>query len=427
MILPSFSPTIFILREKFEEMVLKIILFLFSLVVTTQVHAQYYKTLPKGVRLGVVRNVQTSNIDSEFNRNKSENPLSYEIDASATNLEGIDDERVKAILDILKQYPEAYNNLSGGSYKISANAQMNIMGYGMAYGITDIVTAYTALPMYDARVKMKYRRTKGNTFQDTAELLQGEPDDEAGTIGNIVEELPDIDGALIQSLVTNTFNYNEVGDWQGQGPGDLEFGILYNFHTAYDYGLLLTFGGVAPTGYVDDPDTLQDVGFGDGQWDAFVEFGGSYIFNSRFVTNSWLRYTHQFAADKRLRIPIDQEVNAGSETGTFNEKLGDKIMFDLDVDYIPSDWYNFNIAYVYEYIGESSYESQYGEANDYLAFNSDSSSHNIRLKAELNSVNKFTQNEFAIPAQIKFFYQTMVGGYNTPKVDRYEIEFRMFF
>jgi len=406
---------------------LKLLLSLITLISTNVVYAQYYKTLPKGVRLGVVRNVQTTNIDSEFSRNKSETPMSYEIEASTNNLEGIDDERVKAVLNILKQYPEAYENLSAGTYKISANAQMNILGYGLAYGITDIVTMYTALPMYDARVKMNYKRTKQNTYYETAEMLEGEPDDQAGTIANILEELPDVNGATIQSIATNTFNYNEVGDWEGQGPGDLEFGIMYNFHTAYDYGLLLTFGGVAPTGYVDDPDTLQDVGFGDGQWDAFVEFGGSYIFNSEFTVNSWARYTHQTASEKTLRIPLDKGINISDENGQFNEKLGDKFMFDIDLDYIPADWYNFNVAYVYEHIGESAYESEYKDANRYLAFNSDSTSHNIRLKAELNSVNKFTKNEFAIPAQVKFFYQHMVSGINTPKVHRYEIEFRMFF
>lgn len=406
---------------------LKIFFLILSTTFVSSVFAQYYKTLPKGVRLGVVRNVQTTNIDSEFNRSKSETPMSYEIEASATNLEGIDDERVKAILDILKDNPEAYNQLTAGTYKIDANAQMNIIGYGLAYGITDIMTVYTALPMYDARVKMGYKRTRGNTYENTANLYQTDPNNINGTVGNLIEQLPDVDGSTIQSIATNTFGYEEVGDWEGQGPGDLEFGLMYNFHTAYDYGLLLTFGGVAPTGYVDDPDILQDVGFGDGQWDAFVEFGGSYVFNSTFILNSWLRYTYQFGSEKTLRVPFDREVNISDEKGTFYEKLGNRILYDIDLEIIPADWYNFSVGYLYEETGKSQYESEFGEANDYLAYNTDSNSHNIRLKAELNSVNKFTKNEFAIPAQIKFFYQHMVTGTNVPKVDRFEVEFRLFF
>ncbi len=84
------------------------------------------------------------------------------------------------------------------------------------------------------------------------------------------------------------------------------------------------------------------------------------------------------------------------------------------MDYIPNDWINFNAAYIYETIGQSSYESNYGDANNWLATNTDSSVHSVRLKAEVSTVTPFMKKKFVLPAQIKFFYQTTLAGINTP-------------
>lgn len=406
------------------------IAFLATGITSLSVHAQYYKTLPKGVRAAVYRNIQTSDINSTYNKSSSLNPISYRINVNSQTIAGIEDPTVAGIFNYVEQvYPEGFSKLSAGAFKISGSARLNVDAYGLAYGISDKVTFYGALPIYKADVKMKYKRTKQNNFSEVADLYSTETgNDLAQGFGSIFENTPDlISGSTIQNLITENYGYRELGDWSGQGPGDLELGIMYNFLERDTYGLMVTAGTIAPTGKQDDPDILQDIPFGDGQWDAFVEFGGGYRLQERIFLNSYARYTYQFASQKELRIPGGMDNSLSDSKGSFREKLGNKLLLDVDADYQYSDWINFNAAYIFENIDQATYESSYGEANDWLANNTDSSSHNLRFKAEVTSVSAFMQEKFLLPAQIKFFYQTTLQGVNTPKVDRYEVEFRMFF
>lgn len=396
----------------------------------TSAFAQYYKTLPAGVRTAVYRKVVTSEVDSTFNKSSTLNPIAYNIEINAQTVEDLDDPTISSLFQTVKSYnPEAFNKMTAGAFKVSGAATMQVDAYGMGYGVTDKVTAYAYLPMYKADVRLKFQKTKNNNFQEVADdyaVVDG--DSMAGAIGAFAEQVPDVlTGPTIQNMIMNTYNYQPMGDWHGEGPGDLEFGLMYNFFERDNYGLMATLGGVAPTGQEDDPDILQDVAFGDGQWDTFAELGGGYRFNDNFILNSYGRFTYQFAADKELRIPSGSDTSIGDRKGMFREKRGNKALYDIDMDYVPNDWINFNAAYIYETIGQSSYQSDYQDANNWLASNTDSSVHSVRLKAEVSTVTPFMKQKFVLPAQIKFFYQTTVAGVNTPDVDRYEVEFRMFF
>lgn len=396
-------------------------------------YAQYYRTLPKGVRLGVYRNVK-SQVDSSFNRSSSESPFSYELKADVNFLESIENEGVQTALELLNPYPDAYNKINLGEYKIQAQANVNVDGYGFAYGITNKLTAYMALPIFSANVSLKYNRTQSNNYKDVADSLQNTTgDDLAQAIGDFVDEYSnqlDVDGSFIQNLVTNGFGYDEVGSWQGSGIGDIELGMMYNFLTRRKYGLLVSAGAVAPTGRIDDPDIIQDIGFGDGQWDLFTEFGGSYHLSRSFVVNSFVRYTHQLSSDKDLRVPFSEDISFGDEKTRFNEKLGDKFLFHLSNEYYANDWLTFKADYEYERIAQAqyrAYDSNYSYSNSYLANNTESSSHTARVTGEITSVGLYQKKKFVLPGAVKFIYQTTLEGTNTAKIDRYELEFRMFF
>lgn len=396
--------------------------------------AQYFKTLPKGVRTIDMRNIKTSTIDSSYNHSESESPFSYDIELDSKTLKAIDNEIVQTIFSVLEPYQDAGDALNLGKYHLEAEANMEVDVFGFGWGLTNRVTAYIGLPIHKADVKMKYQRKQGNNYGEVAEILQDYTgDDFAQGIGQNIEAYGqnlDIDGAFIQNLVVNHFNYEEVGDWHGEGPGDVEFGTMYNFLNQDNYGLLVTFGGVAPTGRVDDPDIIQDVAFGDGQWDAFLEFGGGAVVNNWLIVNSWFRYTHQFASQKELRVPLSEEVFIGDEKANFYEKLGDKFIYHVSTDFKVNDWINLSTGYEYSHTEAARYtaeNSKYSYAEDILASNTESVQHNVRASVEFSTVTPFSKGKFLLPASIKFSYQHMVEGRNTAKYDRYELGYRMFF
>lgn len=264
-------------------------IFVYLFIMSSSVMAQkYYEVLPKGVRTFVFRNIQAT-ASSSYNQTQSETPYSYTLNTNIENIKDLDIGLVQDALELLEPYPDAYNKVSFGSHFFKAQADLNVDAYGFGVGLTDKVSFYLGFPIYQADVRFKYKRTKGSSTKEVAEALQQETDDDyAQTLGNIIEQLYDLDGGVLQSALVNEFNYNELGDWRGEGIGDTELGLMYKFYDTGDSGLKLTLGGVLPTGAVDDPDTLQDIGFGDGQPDAFIEIGGGKRLNASNYVNSWL-------------------------------------------------------------------------------------------------------------------------------------------
>lgn len=405
-----------------------LILLVITIATISAAHAQYYNTLPKGVRTLIFRNVQASNIESSFNHTNTETPYSFNIDASIEAIEGIDNQTVKDALDILNDYPAAYNAISLGTHRIEANADVKVDVYGFGIGITDRVSAYMGMPIYKANIALKYTQVKANTLGDVSEILQDEVSDNfAQALGGLFETLQDLDRTTIQSAIVNGLGYKELGDWNGSGLGDIELGVMYNFLNRYDYGLLLTTGVIAPTGRQDDPDIIQDVAFGDGQWDAFMELGGGIKINHLYTLNAWARYTHQFESEKKLRKPLNDDVSVSNESGYFTEKLGNKIEYNTSFEYYPTDWLKFEALYNFSRTAQATYTSDDLLANRRLGSNTKTYSENIRLTASLSTVKLFQKKKFVLPGQINFSIQKMVDGLNTPKYDRAEVELRLFF
>lgn len=390
-------------------------------------NAQNYLTLPKNVRMFFARNVQ-SNVQSSYNQAASETPYKYEINADLENLRAINDENLNDVIALFDAYPEAQSLISLGRYQLDASAQVEVNAYAFGYGINDRLTAYVGLPIYDARVQVKYRTVKNSTGQELADYLTGlYGDDRAQAYGQIVEQVYDVDAGIIQSAFVNSLGYQELGNWQGAGLGDLEFGLFYNFLKEPDYGAYTKLGGMAPTGYVDDPDIIQDIGFGDGQWDAYVEMGGGFRIHSRIFLEAETRYTHQFASDKRLRVPLDPDIPLSDETDTFTEKLGNRSDTAVRAVFTVNDWIRLEPAMLFQYTEKAQYFSNNAIANEILAANTDASARSYRIDARITTADLFRMGKFPLPAQLTFSAQNMVEGRNIAKTDLVEFEFRMFF
>lgn len=395
--------------------------------VTTCAWAQYYDTLPEGRRFLLYKQIE-SEVKSNYNQSMTEIPYSYQVEADIKALEQIDDERVKGILEVFKDYPDAYNKISLGTHSLEAKANINVEVLAFGYGFTNRLTAYVGIPIYEAHVEVDYKRSQNSSEQEVADILKEKYGDNwAQMLGNIVDQVYGINEGTIQSGITNALGYEPLGDWSGQGLGDIEFGLKYNFYKSDTHGFAITFGGVAPTGYVDDPDILQDMSFGDGQWDAFIEFGGGHIINDDVNINAWTRYTHQFAEKREMRIPFSEDIKESDQKDIFHEKKGDKKLFGIDASIYLTDWFKFNPGFIHERTDKAKYKSDNPEIDKLLEAGTNSYTNNVRLTAQLTTMRLFQQGKFLAPGHINLTYQNMIDGQNTPKVDLVEFEFRMYF
>jgi hypothetical protein len=256
---------------------MKRLLSIIALGLSVSAQAQVWKTLPQGVRILGYRNVTTSKVKSNFNQFRSESSLGTTFRLDAPTLNAIAGNIIVPGQDISA---EAYNNFLMGEYKVDAEAQFQVHGLGFGYGINNNVMFYAEVAYYNAQVLTNIKRTKKNTYGSTSDILHGGNgglgDD---TLADNLNNIPDVDEGVVQSALTNVLKYKPIGDWYGSGYGDMETGLMAKVVDKGIWGLMLYPGVVLPTGRQDDPDILQDVGFGDGQFDFFGEAATGYVVN----------------------------------------------------------------------------------------------------------------------------------------------------
>jgi hypothetical protein len=403
---------------------MKSLIALLVLSATTGAWAQQWKTLPKGVRILGYRNVVTSPIKNNFNREGAETSLgaSFRVDASTFN----------SMVGNMFQPTNpteaaAYNALVVGAYEVDATANVQVHGTGFGYGINDNVMFYGEIAYYNARVRSQIKRTAGNSYEDVARILEQGGGSQNALIAENLRRMIDANEGTIQSVLTNHYKYKPLGDWYGSGYGDMETGLMAKVVDRGVWGLQFYPGVILPTGRVDDPDILQDMGFGDGQFDLFGEVATGFVVNDNLMFGTTLRYTHQLPTTRRLRVPEERDFTLSDRTGNFNVKYGDRINWMFNSTISINDWVSFTPMYRFMYQAESKYDSKFGAANDYLAYNSDRSEHQLQLTTTLSSIQPFLKKKFLLPAQINMNVVQTVAGKNVPNVGRYEIEFRMLF
>ncbi|MFP5386675.1 MAG: hypothetical protein ACLGHN_11385 [Bacteriovoracia bacterium] len=401
---------------------MKFLLGIFLFTTFSTVYAQAWKVLPKGVRIVGYRNVTTGKISENFNQSGQESSLGASFRIDATTFNEFTGNLIASNLD-----EDAYNALVVGEYEVDAEAQFNVHGMGFGYGITDKVMFYAEVAYYDAQVKTNIKRTAGNSYAEVARMLEANGGTQNAIIAENLRNMVDVNEGTIQSVITNYYGYKPIGDWYGSGYGDMETGFMTKLIDKGYTGLMFYPGVILPTGREDDPDILQDVGFGDGQFDVFGEVATGYVVNDKLSFGTNFRYTYQAPTKKTLRVPEYRDFQLSKERGEFDIKYGDKINWSLNTTYVVSDWLSFTPVYRFMYQQSSVYDSEFSQANDYLAYNSDKMEHQAQLTTSISSITPFLKKEFLLPAQLNINLVKTIGGKNVPAAERFEFEFRMLF
>lgn len=391
--------------------------------------ASYYETLPKGVRMAVFRKVQTDKIGSAFDRQQREQDYFFRVNLDATSIEDAD-ATLKSLFNQVKGISQqAYEELTFGEYQAKGEAQVDVNGYGLAWGLTNRTTVFGIFPYYNAKVNLDIKRTRGNNYKAVADRLAAQGDNTAAQIlAQVAPSLPDINEGVVQSIVVNYLGYQPLGSWQGEGFADVELGVLHRL-TDWTYsGLAISGGVVLPTGREDDPDNLVDFGFGDGQTDLFLEFGGGVtIPDTSWGFDSWARFTYQFEHDRVMRIPSSPDYPYGSESAVFRESLGNIYDWTSQISYQATRWLGFSSRYMYTYQEAASYESEYTLANEIKAIDTERTAQTVRGTMHFSTVPLYKSGDFFLPFDCNLSAQTIISGMNQPKFSRYDLELRFYF
>jgi hypothetical protein len=375
--------------------------------------ASYYDTLPKGVRNFTYRFVQTGDITGSFNSSGSFKGYNVNANINADSIKGVNN-AVDAYLTSLSAAD--YAAFSLGTFEGNASSKVHAQGFGGGYGVTDKLTVYGFIPFYTAQVNLNVKRTsKGKTATTS----------DASVI--VLENLPDVDVRLIQSLFVNYYNYQPLGTWKANAFGDAELGFLYQVKKWRNAGALISMGAVAPTGRKDNPDILQDIAFGDGQWDAFYEFGGGINLSTDWSLDAWSRVTYQFPYRAIVRQPDSATFPVTKNKGEADIKLGNKYSANTQLNYTISDEFSTGLVYGLEYTEKTDYKSNNPKADAILELDTEKVSHVGRLNLNYSTLSLYNQKKFFLPFGATLAIQSIFAGKNIPKYERADFEIRFFF
>lgn len=378
----------------------------------------------------VAKKVSTSKINSEFDGQKKLNPLAIEENINSEMLKSVSEETQLFFNELEKVSPDAYKNFSMGEYQADGFAEVDVQGYGLAYGLTNRLTVYGSIPYYSASVKVNIQRKHKGNLKNVNKLIQSSNNQggNASYLSQLVEQLPDANENLLQSVFVNLYEYEPVGDWRAKGFGDMELGMIYRLTEWKDAGLATSFGAVLPTGREDNPDIIQDIPFGDGQTDIWAEFGGGFHLFDKFL-HFWqsTRYTHQLPTNKELRVQEDRDLILSEKKANFTEKLGDIIDLRVGLDLSFFNSLKLGVELGHREKAQDSYQSDYSDANQVLAYNSEVEIRTLKTAIEYSTIEKYKSGDFFLPFKLGFSMEQMLEGKNTANYTRYDVDLSLFF
>ena len=408
-----------------------LIILILTVLPTRFLLAASYDTLPKNVNTLVFKQVIVSKIESQFNEKGNNETLNLKEEFKSSRLEEISTV-VKTYFDELKAIsPESYKNFSLGEFSAKVAADITAQGVGYGFGLTDRLTIYGALPIYHIQTEIRFQQTKASNLDLVKSTVKNANTDTA--LGKFVKDLtlqlPHTNEEFIQSLVTNYYGYKPIGKWEKDAIGDAEIGFVYRLTDYTDRGASLSAGIVFPTGSPDDPDSIQDIATGDGQYDTFAEIAsGISFFNNSLQFDLKGRYTYQFESEKEVRWIDDASLPFSQTKRSVKQKLGNKIDTSLTATYLPTYWMNLYSSYILGTTGQTDYyELTNPDVKKALESNTSSNAQWIKIGLGFSTVEAFKRKKFDLPMDIGVSVQRLMNAKNTASYDRVDFDFKLYF
>ena len=393
--------------------------------------AASYDTLPKNVNTLVFKQVLVSKIQSQFNENGENETLNLKEEFKSSRLEDISAVIKNYFEELRAISPEAYNTFSLGEFSAKVAANVNAQGIGYGFGITDRLTVYGALPIYHIQTEIKFKQTKASNLALVQSTIQNASTGTALSkfVKDLTLQLPNTNEEFIQSIVTNYYGYKPVGKWEKDALGDAEIGLIYRLTDFSDRGVSVSTGMVLPTGSKDDPDSIQDIATGDGQYDAFAEVSsGISFFNNSLQFDLKGRYTYQFESQKEVRWIEDANLPLAKTKRSANQKLGNKLDTSLTATYLPTFWINIYSSYILGATAQTNYfDITDQDVKSALEADTGTNSHWLKIGIGFSTVEAFKRKKFDLPMDIGVSAQRLLSAKNTPSYDRLDLDFRLYF
>jgi hypothetical protein len=336
-----------------------------------------------------------------------------------------------------------------GDTTVSFDYDLTILYFEAGYGITDRLTAGIRLPYWwlTNTVGGELNSGPGSSANVGLNPLFGRPGQPPliplarGGVPLTTEDIQQLIGAGLPGLPG--FGFERFSSFSDHGPGDLEAGLRYQYLRT-DAWLLAFTGGVRfPTGRVDDPDNLTDVGFGNGAYALLFRFNQDYAISHLWrgtqadateetlggrapgtapgtvVLNGTIRYDLVLPDQQVKRVPDDVNNPLTVNKENVSRDLGDVIEFEVSARYNFLTGFTLSSLYKYGLKLKDHVSGDQGFAYRSLEDETDYTEQLFMVGVAYSTFPLYLQKKFPLPLTAALSYRNRFAGSNNVSKSAY--------
>lgn len=414
-----------------EKRVFICLLFCFFLVmgITSSVYAGTAEVLPKGVFSLKGKYSYYLPIDTRFDPDGHDENI-------AADFNGVLNSSVFPDLALIEEFfalPAGSASIGNSVADFEYNFQDIIFDF--QYGLTDNISLGIKVPYYINKNKVNAAL---NTTNATVGINPSVPGGVAPLFvpGTRPLTSEDVQNLLGNGLDTNGdgnidiagFGYKRFETWSGSGFADIEIGARYQYLNTENWRLAFTGGVRLPTGEVDDPDNLVDIGFGSGAWALLFRLNNDYTGIENFVFDVTFQYDLVLPDKETLRVPIDPDQPITSNKEEVDRDQGDIFEFQVSAAYSFLEAFGVSLEYDYSFALKDRISGDMRFAYESLEEESDWTEHLITAGLSYSTIPLFQKKKFSIPLVASIEYENVFAGSNNIlKQQVFTIKFSVFF
>lgn len=278
------------------------------------------------------------------------------------------------------------------------------------YGLSDKVTLGVYVPYYWNKTDLKEARvdTSGATQAVLDSLLgAGFPAGDPATDAAVTS-------FVLAALEGPPFQFKPFDTVEESGLSDIEVIARYQYYKDDRWQLSFTGGVRFPTGDVDDPDNLLDTEFGSGAYALLFRFNQDYTGVENLTLNATVGYDLVLPDEETVRVldDVNQPLAPIANKEKVERDLGDVFKVVLSGDLSLSKTLSIGLLYEYAEKQKDDVDGDLGLAYESLEDETDWTSNRIMANVTYSTVQRYLDEETAIPFDLYLEYEDYFAGSN---------------
>jgi len=274
------------------------------------------------------------------------------------------------------------------------------------YGVTEKVSIGIKIPYY-------WNKNNVSTRLDTANATVGKNPAVPGGVAPLgFPGTTPFTTNDIQNLLVEEYGYKPIKTWSGSGIGDIEIGARYQYLKTKKWRLAFLGGVRVPTGEVDDPDNLADIGFGTGAWALLFRLNNDYTGFKNTILNATIEYDFYLEDSVTKRVPDDVNRPLTENKEKVDRDFGDIFRFNVSGSYSFTESLGFSIKYEYGHKLENDISGNKGYNYKALEDETDWTYHEYTIGLAYSTIPLFQNQKFPVPIIALLEYVDIFAGTN---------------